>query len=121
MRRNCIHENNDDNKGINNVETTEDENIWVRERVTMAQKSVTNHKHGFHSIFFASCMKELLTADVFPCTSRKAQISFKLVIVIIAGIIGSLMTSDMGHSSICAMHCTNVQGNFMIYGPARGT
>lgn len=67
-------------------------------------------------------MKELLTADVFPCTSRKAQIYFKLVvIIIIAGIIGGLMTSAMGQSSICAMHCTNIQGNFMIYGPAEGT
>lgn len=50
MRRNCIHENNNDNKGINNMGTTEDENIWVRERVMMAQKSVTNHNHGFRSI-----------------------------------------------------------------------
>lgn len=66
-------------------------------------------------------MTELLTADVLPCTTRKAQISFKLVIIIIAGIIGGLMTSAMGHGSICAMHGTNIQGNFMIYGPAEGT
>ena len=68
-------------------------------------------------------MKELLRADVFPCTSRKAQISFKLVIIIIiiAGILGGLTTSAIGHSSICAMHCTNIQGTFMIYGPAEGT
>jgi len=67
-------------------------------------------------------MKALLTAAILPCTSRKAQISFKLVVIIIAaGIIGGLMTSAMGHSSICAMHCTNIQGNFMIYGPAEGT
>lgn len=49
MRRNCIHENNNDNKRINDIGTTEDANIWVRERVMMAQKSVTNHKNGFHS------------------------------------------------------------------------
>lgn len=66
-------------------------------------------------------MKEWLTADVLPCTSRKAQISFKLVVIILAGIIGGLMTSARGHGSICAMHCTNNQGNFMIYGPAEGT
>lgn len=30
--------------------TTEDENIWVKESVTMAENSVTNHKHSFHSI-----------------------------------------------------------------------
>ena len=66
-------------------------------------------------------MKERLTADVLPYTSRKAQISFELVITVIVGIIGGLMTSAMGHGSICAMHCTNIQGNFMIYGPAEGT
>lgn len=66
-------------------------------------------------------MKEMLTADVLLCTSRKAQIYFKLVIIIIAGIIGGLMTSAMGHGSICSMHCINIQGNFMIYGPAEGT
>lgn len=50
MRRNCIHENKNDNKEINHMGTTEYKNIWVRERVTMAQKSVTNHKHSFHNI-----------------------------------------------------------------------
>lgn len=50
MRRNRIHENNNSNKGINNMGATEEENIWAGERVLMAQKSVTNHKHGFQSI-----------------------------------------------------------------------
>lgn len=31
------------------------------------------------------------------------------------------MTSAMGHSSICPMHCTNILGNFMIYDTAWGT
>lgn len=31
------------------------------------------------------------------------------------------MTSALGHSSICAMHSINKEGNFMIYGPAEGT
>lgn len=48
----------------------------------------------------------------------QAWISFKPVIIIIAGIIGSLMSSAIGRVSICATDCTNNQGNFMIYGLA---
>lgn len=66
-------------------------------------------------------MKELLTADVFPHAPRKAQVSFMLVITIITVIIGGLMTSATGHGSICAMHYTNIQGNFIIYILAEGT
>lgn len=60
MRRKCIHKNNDNNKEINNIGTIEDENIWVRERVTTAQKSVTNHKHSFHSISLQLVQKNCL-------------------------------------------------------------